>query len=403
MLRSILKYFQKIQETSISSAYLKMLETIVCDIGTDSLKVGYASERSPSCIVPSIVGRLLDDSCPKIGDDAINNRYNVDLSYPLEGGVVQNWHDTELLLAHAIRLLTNDSCDPSESKILVTEPTLNPVKNKTKMLELLMERLNFGTVNITSQPILVLYAHGLLSGMVIDCGEGATQVVPVYEGYILQQLVRRHPVTGSLITKYLSSLLQIRSNSKFAYDAITVKKIKEKMCYVSQDLEQERRLARETTVLVENYILPDGTAVKVGRERFECTEAFFDPSLIDVDYCGLSNFIYDTIQECDLSIRKSLYGHIVLSGGSSMFPGMPNRIQRDIRQRYLKEVLREDQSRSKKCHISVEAPSNREFTTFLGGCILSELMSKGSNEFWITRAMYEEIGVERLLATIGFD
>ena len=94
---------------------------------------------------------------------------------------------------------------------------------------------------------------------------------------------------------------------------VTVQDIKEKLCYAAQDLEQDRRLARETTVLVEEYSLPDGTSVKVGREKFECTEAFFQPSLLDMESPGLSDFVFDTIQECDVSTRKVLYEHIVLS------------------------------------------------------------------------------------------
>lgn len=340
---------------------------------------------------------MRNGDCHNFGNDALKDRSEVTLSHPIQGGIIQNWEDTEGLLSHAMGRLTDESNTPPESKLLVTEPAFNPVKTKKKTLELLIESMGFDNVSIVNQSILVLYAHGLLSGLVVDCGEGTTQIVPVYEGYAPQHLVKRHPVTGNLITKYLSSLLQIGSNSKFTHDMVTVKDIKEKMCYVAQDLKQDRRLVRETTVLVENYILPDGTAVKVGREKFECTEAYFDPSLVDVECVGLSDFIFDTIQECDVSIRRNIYEHIILSGGSSMFPGMPNRIQKEIRQKYFKDILKEDQNRVNKCKIRIEAPSHREYTSFVGGSILSELMSGDSTDFWITKAKYQEDGVERLV------
>lgn len=290
-----------------------MADPIVFDVGSDTLKVGFSSKRFPSHVIPSVIGKLRDGKCRNFGNDALKDRNEFALSYPIQGGIIQNWEDTEGLLSHAFGRLNNDMCKSPESKFLVTEPAFNPVKSKKNMLELLIESMSFDNVKIVNQSILVLYAHGLLSGVVVDCGEGTTQIVPVYEGYAPQHLVKRHPVTGSLITKYLSSLLQIGSNSKFTYDTVTVKDIKEKMCYAAQDLKQDRRLVRETTVLVENYTLPDGTSVRVGREKFECTEAYFDPSLVDIECTGLSDFIFDTIQECDVSIRKNMYEHIILS------------------------------------------------------------------------------------------
>lgn len=243
----------------------------------------------------------------------MEQRQEFQCSYPVQGGCVRKWDEMETLLDHAIHTLGGDHLKNSESRILITEPPLNPVDNKKKMMEVLFESLDFGSVNISNQAILVLYAQGLLSGMVIDCGEGVTQIVPVYEGFVPNHLIKRHSIVGQNITSYLSSLLQLRCNSSHIYDLEIVKEIKEKMCYAAYDLDQERRLARETTVLVEKYTLPDGTSVKVDRERFECTEAFFDPALIDMECKGLSDFVFDTIQECDVSTRKHFYEHMVLS------------------------------------------------------------------------------------------
>lgn len=320
-------YLQRIYVSNLRYEYLKsakysqnifwsnfisiMTDPVVCDVGSATFKVGFASERFPSHVIPSVIGKLRDGRCHNYGHDALKERNKVTLSYPVQGGIIQNWEDAGGLLSHAIGTLSNDM--NKDSKLLVTEPAFNPVKNKKKMLEILIESMAFDNVKIANQSILVLYAHGLLSGMVVDCGEGTTQIVPVYEGFAPEHLVKRHPITGSLITKYLSSLLQIGSNSKFAYDMVTVKEIKEKLCYAAQDLKQDRRLVRETTVLNDNYVLPDGTAVRVGREKFECTEAYFDPSLVDIECAGLSDFIFDTIQECDVSMRRNMYEHIILS------------------------------------------------------------------------------------------
>jgi len=114
---------------------------------------------------------------------------------------------------------------------------------------------------------------------------------------------------------------------------------------VSYDLELETRLAQETTVLVENYTLPDGRVIKVGSERFEAPEALFQPNLVDVESVGVAEQLYNTIQAADIDIRSEFYKHIVLSGGSTMYPGLPSRLEKEIKQLYLTRTLQGDVSR----------------------------------------------------------
>ena len=115
-----------------------------------------------------------------------------------------------------------------------------------------------------------------------------------------------------------------------------VRQIKEKLCYSAYDIQEERRLAQETTCLMENYTLPDGRVIKIGRERFEAPEVLFNPSLIDCEKPGMADMVFDMIQSADIDTRPSYYKHIVLSGGSSMYPGLPSRLEKDIKDRYLK-------------------------------------------------------------------
>ena len=111
-----------------------------------------------------------------------------------------------------------------------------------------------------------------------------------------------------------------------------MRQIKEDLCYVSYDYEKELLLARNTTVLVKEYTLPDGRTIKVGAERFMAPEVMFKPSLIDeADGVGLHEQIFNCIQEMDIDNRMEMYSNIVLSGGSSMYPGFPTRLEREIK------------------------------------------------------------------------
>src|SRR5271169_5881332 len=105
---------------------------------------------------------------------------------------------------------------------------------------------------------------------------------------------RRLDVAGRDVTRQLIKLL-LRRGYAFnrTADFETVRQIKEKLCYVSYDLELDNKLAEETTVLVENFTLPDGRVIKVGQERFEAPECLFQPHLLDVEQPG-SEYVYFT-------------------------------------------------------------------------------------------------------------
>lgn len=88
------------------------------------------------------------------------------------------------------------------------------------------------------------------------------------------------------------------------------------------------------------FQLPDGRVITVGAERFSAPEALFQPHLVDNERKGLAEMIFGTIQSAAIDLRPGLYKHIVLSGGSTMYPGLSSRLEREIKQLYLKHVLK---------------------------------------------------------------
>ncbi len=79
--------------------------------------------------------------------------------------------------------------------------------------------------------------------------------------------------------------------------------MKEKLCYTAYNVEEEQRLALETTVLVKPYTLPDGRVIRVGAERFEAPEALFQPHLINVEGQGIAEMVFGSIQAADIDVR----------------------------------------------------------------------------------------------------
>lgn len=377
---------------------------VVCDNGTGFVKCGFAGANFPKAIFPSMVGRpilrfeeMVNDVQIKdimVGDEASRLRQMLQITYPLENGIVRNWED--MLHVYDYTFKERLQINPSECKIMLTEPPMNPMANRQKMVEVMFEHYNFKSCYIAIQAVLTLYAQGLLTGVVVDSGDGVTHIIPVYQGFALPHLTRRLDVAGRDITRYLIKLLLLRGYAfNRTADFETVRQIKEKLCYVGYDMELEKKLALETTVLVESYELPDGRVIKVGAERFEAPEALFRPELVDVETKGVGELLFECINKADVDLRKDFYNHIVLSGGSSMYPGLPSRLEKEVTELYLKHVLKGNTEGLKQFKCRIEDPPRRKHMVFLGGAVLADIM-KDKDEFWMNNWEYKEQGANVL-------
>lgn len=332
------------------------------------------------------------------GSEASEVRSMLQISYPMENGIIKNWEDMEHLWDYAF--YERMKIDTTGQKVLLTEPPMNPLKNRETMCQVMFEKYNFGGVYVAIQAVLALYAQGLSSGVVVDSGDGVTHIVPVYESVVLNHLTKRLDVAGRDVTRNLINLL-LRRGYAFnrTADFETVRQIKEKLCYVSYDLQLDTKLAQETTTLVENYELPDGRVIKVGSERFEAPECLFQPHLVDVEQPGVGECLFNTIQSADVDVRSSLFKAIVLSGGSSMYPGLPSRLEKELKQLWLTKVLNGDASRLDKFKVKIEDPPRRRHMVFIGGAVLANIMAD-KDHMWISKQEWEEQG-PRVLEKLG--
>merc|ERR1711962_805864 len=369
------------EEKKISQMDSDGRNVVVCDNGTGFVKCGFAGSNFPAHIFPAMVGRPILRAKNKDGNFELNEvevgqrvsdlRQLLDVSYPMENGIIRNWDDMELLWNHTFG-----------------EGILN--------IDPMFEKYGVQGAYVAIQAVLTLYAQGLMTGVVVDSGDGVTHICPVVEGFGLSNLTRRLDVAGRDITNYLIKLLFLRGYAfNKSPDFDTVRQIKEKHCYVAYDVEQENKLAKETTVLVETYTLPDGREIKIGAERFEAPEALFQPHLVDIEKECPAELLFNAIQAADVDVRPDLYKHIVLSGGSTMYPGLPSRVEREIRQLYFQKIVKGDVNQYKKFKIAVESPPRRKHMVFLGGAVLADLMKDNQN-FWITKAEYDEMGIRCL-------
>ncbi|XP_060062951.1 actin, clone 302-like [Ylistrum balloti] len=360
---------------------------VIIDNGSGMCKAGFAGDDSPRAVFPPRVGQPKCDLSKVgtkykdvyVGDEAEVKR-GILSQEPLlmEHGIIANWDNMEKVWHHVF--YNELRVAPEKHPVLITEAPFNLKANRERMTQIMFETFNTPAFYVAIPAVLSLYASGRTSGVVLDAGDGVSHVVPIYEGYALPHATKRVDLAGRDLTAYLQRILHERGyNFNTSSEIEIVCNMKEKMSYVALDFESEMTSASKSSTVEKSYELPDGGVVTIGNERFRCPEALFQPSLIGKEFNGIHKEINNSIMSCDIDLPRKLLSNVVMSGGSTMFPGMAERLQKEMSGIVPKYI-----------DVKIIAPPERKYSAWIGGSVLASLST--FSDMWISKQEYDESG-----------
>jgi actin-like protein 6A len=365
----------------------------------------------------------------------------IESPFNMQTGLIDDWEITENIIQYA--LVERLGINPNEHPMLMAEPSYNSRLNREKMATLLFEKFNCPAIFFSKSPVLSAFANAKSTALVVECGAGGTCVTPVVDGYVLTKGIVRNFYAGDAISNNILSLLEklrgipIKPNYLIKREKLAQGKFKIHEPYfpnvtesyrqyavmsVVNDCKEKDNLFRvtespftdyETTPKL-NYEMNDGVVVSIGHEKYSIPETLFKPSSILAgnqqpqvniseqqqnqpspsdpigeileNTTGLQHMAFESIMRCDSDLRKDLFAHTILTGGTTLFNGLPKRFEKEL-------AARAPNMRVKSQFSSGQLQLDQQvakFSTWIGGSILASLGT--FQTMWISKKQYEENG-----------
>ncbi|KAH6915145.1 brg1-associated factor b [Coprinopsis sp. MPI-PUGE-AT-0042] len=415
------------------------VQALVVDIGTSSLRAGYAGDDTPKAIIPTSYGyipsppdadvAMEEGGEPGSSTNTVGKKYSqifigqngpsmwrpgMEIGNPLSDGLIQDFNPIAPLIRNALE--DGLRVDPTEHPILVTEPTWNTPANREKMAEIMFEEFNVPAFYVANTGVLNAFAAGKGSALVIDIGQSSASVTPVVDGFVLRKGLAHAPLPHFihvLSRNLLVNPTNIRPGIELWPHQLIASKtpvdIGQKPIFtlrqdrIAQTTDSWRLWAEakevdewiQTVAAVSDqgwndqlmsrtqprqYEFPTGYAANFGAERYQIGEhLFFANNTNPAQPKIIPHLVTEALRACDPELRQVLVSNIVLTGGGSLFSGLADRLSVEMTRSFP--------------HTKIHAPGNpveRRYGGWLGGSILASLGT--FHQLWISKEEWQEHG-----------
>ncbi|KAJ7507558.1 actin-related protein Arp4p [Mycena galericulata] len=419
------------------------VSALVIDIGTSSVRAGYAGDDTPKAVIPTTYGFHRappdpDSAMPDAAEDPMNGgapkiakmymgqfgpsvwREGMEVANPLSEGLIHDFEPINALMRHAVADVMR--CNPSEHPILVTEPAWNTPANRERMAEIMFEDFQVPAFYIANTGVLNAFAAGKGSALVIDVGQTMASVTPIVDGFVLRkglvysslpQLVHakaRHtllapssqrggrgidlyphqlisnklPVEPGALPRFTLREDRVNGTTDSWRNWYVGREVDEWIQSVAGVLEQGWNDQLVATRPARQYEFPTGYNAFFGQERYLVGEQFFwhSPQLLAQNPSlpkTIPALITESLRACDPELRQVLVGNVVLTGGGSLFAGFGDRLSTELARSFP--------------HVKIHSPGNpveRRYGGWLGGSVLASLGT--FHQLWISKEEWMEHG-----------
>lgn len=412
---------------------------IVIDVGSSSVRIGYAGEDAPKGDVCSYMGVYEEAVVEKMEETgqgegaapATKKKYLLDtpaLHAPKEGcelgtfikdGMIEDWALFEKMLDYLYGKYVQSSSE--HHPVVMSEPAWNTKAKREKMTELLFEKYNVPAMYLVKSPVLSCFASGRATGLVLDSGATLTSAVPVYDGQAIVNAIVKTPLAGDFVSAETRKMVEAKgievvpSYMIASKDVINPPKDNEPARWtkkqnlprvgtswhnfmvkeVMQDVQQSVLQVAENPydeaecglMPQVHYEFPNGFHTDFGVERFRVAEPLFSPASMQFQGqppLSIGHVVSMCANMCDMDLRPVLYQSVVVTGGNTLLSGFVERLQKDLHART---------PPSMRCKLmSSQSAMERRFGPWVGCSILASLGT--FQQMWISKQEFGEKGKE---------
>ena len=353
---------------------MSLRSPIIIDLGSSEVKAGCRSDSStPSLRFPTFIGEPKYDKILRalnknnsqnkeqfIGDECEPYLGILKLRYPIKNGMMDNERDASLIFNHIFSKLKLSEEKVSQTPLLIAEPLLNPKKNREMISTILFEKYNIPSLIFAYQPFLSMLSFSSTNGIILESGEGVSQICAICEGYPIPSSFIRSNFGGEDVSNYLIKLLKMRGVDLISdTEKLLIHEIKKKNLAFGNE-------GKKSESTVGKFILPDLNVIQIDSERSMAPRVLLTPSLVGKSCLGLHQMIATCFEKVNNELREKLLkeNNIKITGGNSNIKALNEVLHLEI-----KELLPKYQNK-------IKMKSNQSATTtscWIGGNIISSL------------------------------